>query len=1229
MAKPNHLPLIDIKPCKLLHRGHVPYSVVARTKRRPSGVYKVAYMWETVYVGSSSNVIKDLRKQFSGNGKLDLIEFLLNLTKKELEMVSVYWLDEAIHVHSCGKSYLECITDLQGRKPKFNDIQPILCSMSAASVVSTDSQTLKHGKGQSQDDVSIRPSNATEEPKTIVQRRLGSADKRTSPGFSVTSRKRPAEEDGERSQFHTDQKKIKTGQLAEQPMNRPLTTNPEYTAVTGQHAVQPMHRPLTTKPEYTAMTGQHAEQPMHRPLTTKPEYTAVTGQHAEQPVHRPLTTKPEYTAVTGQHAEQPVHRPLTTKPEYTAVTGQHAEQPMHRPLTTKPEYTAVTGQHAEQPMHRPLTTKPEYTAVTGQHAVQPVHRPLTTKPEYTAVTGQHAEQPMHRPLTTNPEYTAVTGQHAVQPMHRPLTTKPEYTAMTGQHAVQPMHRPLTTKPEYTAMTGQHAEQPMHRPLTTNPEYTAVTGQHAVQPMHRPLTTKPEYTAMTGQHAEQPMHRPLTTNPEYTAVTGQHAVQPMHRPLTTNPEDTPVCRSQTANLHFSATMLSTNVTLKMQSMETPKMLLNNIPRRPVISKLSYKQRSQSQGGATVDMSLNHENLTTQALLQQFCISPRSPEFEERIQRDKTGYIAGRSEIRKDNCGNIPISTITKGSQPVCPTTSHFDKESQKGLQPHVVGDKCESTKEKTFRDRPNASQRHSLEKYPRFQTSSGGNEQTHTVSSTQSQSTHAGITPSHEFKPSNKDPGQNELSNQENKVSAPCASSGNDPEGNIQIPPFSSTSVSGLAEAVRLFMPDAVPEPETHATRSCTGIPIGDSSKLLERILKAAPVKPSSPCRIKTPSGRRKTMNETTSSSYKGPDANIVRMLVCDPLVSSTQTCKSNQSPQTKVPNKAAEEPHSETKVPNKDIEEPHSQTRVPNKPSGEPHLQPIVSSTQTCLSNQTSLAEVPNKAAGGPRSQTKVANIACGEPCSQKKVPIKDPGRSRLQPKVPNMTCREPRLQTIAPNMVRGEPRSQTKVPNKDPGETRTQPKVPNVACGKPNSLPKVPSIVCREPRSQSKAPNIACGESRSKTKVPSKDPGESRTQPKVPNKACAEPRSKTKVPNKACAEPRSKTKVPNKACAEPRSKTKVPNKACAESRSKTKVPNKACAEPRSKTKVPNKACGESRSQTKVPCKDPGERRTIRTQSLPKKDSDTVEGAGVFSVIKTIGSKVFTMMNPFASNGGQ
>ncbi|XP_046343686.2 uncharacterized protein LOC124124539 [Haliotis rufescens] len=203
------IPLIAMKPCKLLHRGHVPYSVIVRTTRRPSGVYKIAYKWETVYVSSpTSNIIKELRKQFSGDGKQEIVKFLLNLTKEELEMVSVFWLNESIHVHHCGRSYLECIKDLQGKKPMLNDIQPILCSMTNAgvTVINNDSKTSKDDREQSQH-VSILPSHHIEDAD-----RYSPLDDHSAPTFSLMPRKRPACDDGEKSQFHTDAKKIKYDQ---------------------------------------------------------------------------------------------------------------------------------------------------------------------------------------------------------------------------------------------------------------------------------------------------------------------------------------------------------------------------------------------------------------------------------------------------------------------------------------------------------------------------------------------------------------------------------------------------------------------------------------------------------------------------------------------------------------------------------------------------------------------------------------------------------------------------------------------------------------------------------------------------------------------------------------------------------------------------------------------------------------------------------------------------------
>ncbi|XP_046575485.1 E3 ubiquitin-protein ligase RBBP6-like [Haliotis rubra] len=868
MAKTNHLPLIDMKPCKLLHRGHVPYPVIVRTKLRPSGVYKVAYRWETIYVGSSSNIIKDLRKQFSGNGKQDLIEFLLNLPEEELEMVSVYWLDKTIHVHNCGKSYLECITYLQGKKPKFNDIQPILCSMSTASVavVNADSKTFTHENGQSQD-VSVRPSNGTEERKKVFRRRLSSLDKHTAPDFSLMSRKRPAEEDREKSQFHTDSKKMKTD--------------------------------------------------------------------------------------------------------------------------------------------------------------------------------------------------------------------------------------------------------------------------------------------------------------------QHVEHSMHHCLTKSPKDTPICRSETANLYFSTTVPSTNMNLKMQNIDTPEMSLSNIPRSPVMTKSSYKQRSQSIRGASVDMSSNHENLTTRELPQQFCISPRSPEFEERIQHDTVGCMAGRTNIRKDKNDNIPISTVSKENPPACPTTLQVDKNFQKKLQLQPAGDKCESPSEETFRHYLTAPQEHSQKTNPSFQASSERNEQTHTVSSTQS--LHTAIQPRRALRSPEKDPGTNEHSDEKHKESTTCARGGNDPERNI--PPVSSTSPSGLAETLSVLTSHAVSEPEPDTTRSRTGVPTRDISKLLEIMLKAAPAKPGSVGWSIKPSGSRNlvTKNETTSLPYKSPGANSVGMLVCEPIVSSTQTCPSNQSSQTKVPCKASGEQRLQTNVPRKASGEQRSQTKVPNIASGE-------------LRSQT---KVPNIASGEPRSQTKVTNKASGEQRLQTNVPRKASGEPRSQRNVPNKASGEQRSQTNVPRKASGEQRSQTNVPNKASGEQRSQTNVPRKASGEQRLQTNVSRKASGEQRLQTNVPRKASGEQRLQTNVPNKASGEQRSQTNVPRKASGEQRLQTNVSRKASGEQRLQTNVSRKASGEQRSQTNVPNKASGEPRSQTNVPNKASGEPRSQTNVPNIASGRPRTQTNVPNIASGERDTAFGQKVP------------------------------------
>ncbi|XP_046347516.1 uncharacterized protein LOC124128161 isoform X1 [Haliotis rufescens] len=118
--------LLKLKPCKVLQKGHIPFTELDRIPYSVRGVYKIAYNWQTIYVGSGScNVKQTLKSHFSGHGRSDLFEFIKSLSQRDLEKVTVYYLDETMYVHNCPKkSYMKCIEDMQGTKPKFNGLLP-------------------------------------------------------------------------------------------------------------------------------------------------------------------------------------------------------------------------------------------------------------------------------------------------------------------------------------------------------------------------------------------------------------------------------------------------------------------------------------------------------------------------------------------------------------------------------------------------------------------------------------------------------------------------------------------------------------------------------------------------------------------------------------------------------------------------------------------------------------------------------------------------------------------------------------------------------------------------------------------------------------------------------------------------------------------------------------------------------------------------------------------------
>ncbi|XP_046347518.1 uncharacterized protein LOC124128161 isoform X2 [Haliotis rufescens] len=118
--------LLKLKPCKVLQKGQIPFTELDHIPNYVRGVYKIAYNWQTIYVGSSSCKVKQtLKSHFSGHGRSDLFEFIKSLSQKDLEKVTVYYLDETMYDHNCSKkSYMKCIEDLQGTKPKFNGPLP-------------------------------------------------------------------------------------------------------------------------------------------------------------------------------------------------------------------------------------------------------------------------------------------------------------------------------------------------------------------------------------------------------------------------------------------------------------------------------------------------------------------------------------------------------------------------------------------------------------------------------------------------------------------------------------------------------------------------------------------------------------------------------------------------------------------------------------------------------------------------------------------------------------------------------------------------------------------------------------------------------------------------------------------------------------------------------------------------------------------------------------------------
>ncbi len=113
--------LFQLPSCKVLQKSHVPFTEVGDIPYSMRGVYKIAYNYKTIYVGGlPCNLRQTLRNHFNGNGQKDLYEFIKSLSQRDLENISVYWLDENKHAHTCKKSYMKCVEELEGGKPMFN-----------------------------------------------------------------------------------------------------------------------------------------------------------------------------------------------------------------------------------------------------------------------------------------------------------------------------------------------------------------------------------------------------------------------------------------------------------------------------------------------------------------------------------------------------------------------------------------------------------------------------------------------------------------------------------------------------------------------------------------------------------------------------------------------------------------------------------------------------------------------------------------------------------------------------------------------------------------------------------------------------------------------------------------------------------------------------------------------------------------------------------------------------
>ncbi|XP_048253528.1 uncharacterized protein LOC125381161 [Haliotis rufescens] len=331
-----------------------------------------------------------------------------------------------------------------------------------------------------------------------------------------------------------------------------------------------------------------------------------------------------------------------------------------------------------------------------------------------------------------------------------------------------------------------------------------------------------------------------------------------------------------------------------NMKITEMSLSNVSTIPALAVSSGRRSQPIRPSEDKSMNLQnfHENQTTHDVLQQLGISPRSPEFEARTENDNIGKVTGHAVptniIRKDKRVDATLSTVTKEYQPACPTTIQVNKYSPKKLQRQSIRRKCKSPSKETLRDHSTVLGKHSQTGSPCFEPSSAEKGQKHTVGSAHSQ--HTKITPRYELMQPEKRTRGNVYSDQEQKVST---TSGNDPTKNKKMTPVSSESISdnSFANKPSVITPNAVNQkPELNV------------SKLLERMLKAAPTQQNPPNflgQTKTPGEGRSC--KTKNPQYKGRGSHTGKTLVCESIVSSTQTYSSIQHSQTKVRNKTSGE----------------------------------------------------------------------------------------------------------------------------------------------------------------------------------------------------------------------------------------------------------------------------------------------------------------------------------------